>query len=121
MNRRPRSEFSKATKTAAWDRSGGRCEICTAKLFPGRFIYDHVIPTALGGEATLENCAVICKACNAVKTSSDQSRISKARDVEEKHLGMRKPGGFPRTYKGRPIKHKIGGGLVWRDSGEPVR
>lgn len=121
MNRRPREEFSKAVKTAAWDRCKGRCESCTAKLFPGRFIYDHDIPTALGGEPTLENCRVICDACDTAKTAKDQGVIAKARRCEEKHLGMQQKGqGWRKTYRGRPIRQKVGGGVVYADTGEPV-
>ena len=94
MNRRKRNEFTKATKIQAWDRSGGHCEECGAKLFTGKFVYDHKIPTALGGDASLENCKVQCSNCDKPKTAKDQTTIAKARRVEEKHRGVTKPKGF---------------------------
>lgn len=34
-----RDEFTKATKLAAWQASRGRCQVCTARLYPGKFEY----------------------------------------------------------------------------------
>lgn len=86
-----RREFPKAVKLAAWERCGGRCEECTAYLFPGRFQYDHDIPDGLGGEPTLANCVVRCSACHGTKTAKiDVPRIAKAKRVQANHLGIKK-------------------------------
>lgn len=86
-----RQEFGKKVKLAAWERCNGHCELCTAKLFTGKFTYDHIIPDAMGGEPTLENCQVICRACDTPKTAKDQGDIAKAKRVQAKHVGIRKP------------------------------
>ena len=90
-----RREFSKSVKLAAWERCGGRCEICTAKLFTGRITYDHIIPDGLGGEPVLSNVQVLCDNCNHEKTytgdcliSGDISRIAKTKRVRDKHIGI---------------------------------
>lgn len=89
----PRREFSKAVKVAAFnrcERAGFKCEnpACGAPLTTGRFHYDHVIPDALGGEPTLENCAVVCVVCHAEKTrGEDVPRIAKAKRQEARHIG----------------------------------
>ena len=111
-----RIEFTKKTKLEAWSRSGGNCEGCTARLYPGRFDYDHVIPTELGGPATLENCAVLCSACHRKKTGQiDIPTIAKSNRVRASHLKLKQP-------KGRPIpgskrsgyKRKMDGTVVKR-------
>ena len=64
-----RREFTARVKVQAYERSGGRCEACGAALMPGRIHYDHVVPDALGGWPTIENCAVLCTACHGAKTT----------------------------------------------------
>ena len=90
-----RQEFSKAIKLQAWERCKGHCERCTAKLFPGRFDYDHVKPDALGGDNSLANCQVLCEACHDKKTiTEDRPIIDKASRVRAKWLGLKaKPKG----------------------------
>lgn len=84
-----RREFPKAVKLAAWKRCAGNCEGCTAKLYPGKFDYDHDKPDAFGGEPTLENCKVLCANCHGEKTTKlDIPRISKADAMRDKHFGL---------------------------------
>lgn len=86
-----RTEFPKRIRVAAFERSEGRCEACTARIV-GTPQYDHILPDALGGEATLANCAVLCRTCHAVKTGTqDVPRIAKATRVREKNIGARRP------------------------------
>jgi 5-methylcytosine-specific restriction endonuclease McrA len=73
--------FSEPTKTAAWKRSGQRCE-CRRKehghLFPRCLIFffsrsqaefHHLTTLDQGGDDTLSNCQVLCKSCHR-KTDS---------------------------------------------------
>src|ERR1035437_10895913 len=74
-----RTEFSQKIKTNAAIRANGHCEICTRKLLTGDFHFDHEVPDALGGEATLENCRVLCRSCHGAKTAkTDIPTIAKA-------------------------------------------
>ena len=85
-----RQEFSKAVRLAAWNRCGGKCEVCTARLFPGKFRYDHDKPDTFGGEPTLENCVVRCWSCDKEKTyKQDIPAIAKSNRVRSKHLGLK--------------------------------
>jgi 5-methylcytosine-specific restriction endonuclease McrA len=90
--RSPRPEFSKKVKLQAWERCGGCCEdiACNgAKIIDGAH-YDHIIPAALGGEGTLENCQVLCAWHHRRKTKvEDMPRISKAKRILEKRAGLR--------------------------------
>ena len=109
-----RREFTRKVMAAAWKRAAGRCEGCTA--YPiGLGHFDHIIPDAMGGEPTLENCQVLCRNCHGEKTAKrDVPAIAKAKRREARHIGAHKsrsplPGG-----RGSPLKRKIGGGVVPR-------
>lgn len=113
---RDRTEFSKKTKLEAYTRANGHCEVCTAKLFVGKFQYDHVIPDALGGEATLSNCRVACSACHSTKTrEQDIPFIARAKRRAAKHIGAKAstsrplPGG-----RNSKFRKKISGEVVPR-------
>jgi len=101
-----RQEFSKQTKMLASERANGRCERCGTFLQSGLYHYDHVIPDAMQGEPTLENCQVICKTCHSSKTSGDRKTIAKSNHVRERHRNVRKRGGF-RGWR------KFNGEIVW--------
>lgn len=104
-----RREFSRAVMAAAADRAKGHCEQCTRKLLSGDFHFDHVIPDALGGEPTLENCAVLCRACHAAKTTKgDVPRIAKMKRQRDTALGIRKtrtPIKGWRRFNGDPVRN----------------
>jgi 5-methylcytosine-specific restriction endonuclease McrA len=101
-----RREFSAKIKAAAALRSGGHCESCTARLATGSYHYDHVIPDAMGGEPTLANCSVVCKACHSVKTGKhDVPQIAKAKRRERNRFGIKKPRTIRawRKFNGQPV------------------
>lgn len=83
----PRNEFTRKTKAQAFARADGKCEVCGVRLMPGKFRFDHILPDALGGEPTLENCKVQCSACDQPKTADDIRRIRKADRQRDKHTG----------------------------------
>ena len=112
-----RREFPKAVKLAAFQRANGRCEECSARLMVGAFHYDHRVPDALGGEPTLENCRVLCRACHAVKTAAqDVPSIAKAKRNEARHIGAKAPSRTPLPFGRRSrFKRKISGEIVARE------
>lgn len=73
-----RLEFPRKIKSAAFARSGGKCEACGLPFKAGAVEYDHILPAALGGEPSLANCRALCRACHVEKTASDVKRIRKA-------------------------------------------
>lgn len=86
-----RVEFPKAVRLAAWRRCCGRCEECDARLYPGRFEYDHSNPAAFLGTATLANCRVLCRPCHRKKThTSDVPAIAKSNRIRAAWAGIRK-------------------------------
>jgi 5-methylcytosine-specific restriction endonuclease McrA len=109
-----RHEFSKRIKAQAALRAKGQCEQCTARLRTGYIEYDHEIPDALGGMATLENCRVVCRSCHATKTQKvDIPRIAKANRNFRKANGIKSPSRFP-FARGSKLKRKISGEVVER-------
>lgn len=104
-----RREFTKRVRLDAWTRCNGRCEICGARLHPGRHRYDHRTPDTFGGEPTLSNCQVICDSCDNEKTYvNDIPAIAKNNRVRNKHLGIkrRKRTISGRRFDGTPIPSK---------------
>ena len=85
-----RLEFTKATKLAAFQRSGGRCECgCGLKVL-GTPEYHHRIPAALGGSNDLDNCEVWDPKHHKQQTAEkDVPQIAKSRRVAEKRMGLR--------------------------------
>ena len=87
-----RREFSAKVKLQAFDNCGGLCVRCTARLYPGKYRYNHRIPDAIGGEPTLDNCEVLCLNCDTPQTYAiDIPRIAKAKRIRKKHHGIKKP------------------------------
>lgn len=102
-----RREFAAKIRAAAYDRSGGHCEQCTAPIRYGAQ-YDHIVPDALGGEPTLENCMVLCVTCHRSKTTGeDVPRIAKSKRVKGNHINAReRRGGFRgwRKFNGEIVR-----------------
>lgn len=104
-----RREFSPKVMVAAFERAAGHCESCRAKLTVGKIAYDHVVPDALGGSPTLENCAVLCTACHGLKTrTQDVPAIAKVKRIKAKHIGARKRSTFPKPPPGTRFDWKLG-------------
>lgn len=82
-----RAEFPRKVRAAVFLRAGGCCEACGAKLKTGEGEVDHVLPCALGGEATEANARLLCRVCHTAKTADDIRSIRKADRVRDKHTG----------------------------------
>lgn len=105
-----RREFSRKVKLAAFKRAKGKCEKCGMWLHVGRVHYDHVTPDGLGGEPTLENCAVLCKWCHGGKTAKhDVPMMAKADRLKAKHIGAK-----PKRPWGGKFRKLMSGEVVLR-------
>ena len=108
-----RREFSKATKLAAWQRSGGICECgCGVKIISGDGPeYDHRIEDMLDGGNDVDNCVVLRKRCHDRKTKERRPEIDKVRRGFENRIKARDRRGKPMPgTKASGWKHKIDGG-----------
>jgi 5-methylcytosine-specific restriction protein A len=94
-----RLEFSRRTKRDAFARCKGHCEGCGFKLREGHFHYDHVKPTGwLEGDATLENCEVLCALCHERKTAREAGDKAKSDRIRDKRIGaLTSRRGFPKA------------------------
>lgn len=109
-----RTEFTAKVKAAAAMRANGQCEECTRRLMTGDFHFDHVIPDGLGGTATLDNCAVLCRSCHSLKTTRrDVPTIAKAKRNYNKARSIRKQSQFA-CSKNSKWKKKLNGEVVAR-------
>lgn len=94
-----RTEFPIAVRRAALERCGRHCEgklpggmRCDVPLQRGRFQFDHDLPDWMGGEATLDNCMVLCTPCHRAKTGQvDIPVIAKTKRIIDREKGIRKP------------------------------
>jgi 5-methylcytosine-specific restriction endonuclease McrA len=102
-----RIEFSRKTKAKAKDRAGDRCELCGGAS--ARFEFDHILAAELGGEATLENCQMVCVICHRGKTTTDIRMIRKSDRIRDRKSGALKS---KKGFRGWKL---FDGTLVWRE------
>lgn len=100
-----RAEFSKKTREAAFERSGGLCEASGARYglpdgqrcnapIKNRAVYDHDDPDANSKDNGLENCRAICAICHEFKTDKvDKPMIAKTVRMRQKNRSIRGPKG----------------------------
>lgn len=121
IGKAPDTPIPPRVKLRVFERDGGRCKECTRKVGPGHmpFQIDHATAIINRGENRESNLQVLCSHCHAIKTGQDVAEKSKVARVRSKHLGIKKPSRFPGS-RGSKFKQKIGGGVVYRDTGEPV-
>ena len=105
----PRSEFSRKTRARVFARAAGRCEGCGAKLKVREGEYDHVLPCALGGEATEDNCKLLCRVCHSKKTADDIRQTRKADRQRDAHTGAKRTSRPIPGSKRSGWKHKMDG------------
>ena len=105
-----RQEFSKATLREGLKRSRGNCEAigewyglaedqrCNS-IYGIAFDGDHIIACSIGGDNSLYNLAVVCKACHKAKTTKlDTPRAAKTKRMSDKYLGVHKPKGKIKSH-----------------------
>jgi len=128
MTRRPdhiprRKAFTKPVKAAVLQRSGGMCE-ASGCANVGRD-FDHIRPCAIGGNNSLDNCQLLCRACNAAKGVQEAQEAAKAdraggrsgqyaRRTRAKENGTYKP--IPSRGFGRGWKRKLNGMVERKDT-----
>ena len=62
-----RARIPEEVRAFVWDRDEGRCVRCAAE---DDLQFDHVIPVARGGSASVDNVQVLCGECNRLKSDS---------------------------------------------------
>ncbi len=86
-----RMEFTRKVKAQIIARANGKCEKCSAMLKTGEGEVDHILPCALGGEATVANGRLLCRVCHVGKTADDIRRVRKFDRQRDKVTGALRP------------------------------
>jgi 5-methylcytosine-specific restriction endonuclease McrA len=86
-----RMEFSRKDKAKIIARANGKCEKCYAMLKTSEGEVDHILPCALGGEATVANGRLLCRVCHVEKTAGDIKAIRKSDRQRDKASGAVRP------------------------------
>ena len=60
--------FTDKMKREAYERQNGVCVKCGQCFDFGQMEGDHIIPWSKGGKTTAENCQMLCRRCNGVKS-----------------------------------------------------
>jgi len=109
-----RGSLSTKRKLAIWEREKGICMLCSVKLVPGKFIYEHVKALELGGEDIDSNIRLTCVNCATEKTKADHKNAAAAKRTKASTLGLKKsktPLPFGKVSK---WKRKLDGTIVPR-------
>ena len=119
-----RREFSKDVRREAHARSGGICECyrivgvpglipggCGQPLGTGNTFYEHIICDGIGGDPTLENCAVLTKTCWRIKTDTyDRPIVAKSNRQHDREICIGRADGPPMPGSKRSsVKHLLNG------------
>jgi 5-methylcytosine-specific restriction protein A len=109
-----RLEFSRKTKAARYLHAKGMCEGCGIKLTKTPH-YDHDVPTGwMGGDASLENCRVLCQPCHTAKTSAEAPIKAKGDRIRDKAIGAKTSRWTIPGSRKSPWKRKMDGTVVRR-------
>ena len=86
-------------KLRVWDRSQGKCEVCTRKLHNGdRWECDHIIALINGGANAENNLRVCCAWCHKRKSAEDVAQKSFEYKRKSRNAGIKRR---KRTIPGR--------------------
>lgn len=124
--------FSKATKRAARERSGEKCEAvgtwygleegqrCNAPLSKG-VEFDHIDLDANSRDNSLDNAAAVCIPCHRFKTKHrDIPLAAKTLRQQDKDKGIERASQMP-CSRSTPWKRTMSGRTVCRSCGEEPR
>jgi 5-methylcytosine-specific restriction endonuclease McrA len=111
--------MSEARATRIFLAHRGRCGICTNVIRDGeKWDADHIKALWDGGTDTDANLHPVHVKCHQGKTATEAGqRARRNKAITASFAGKSKPG---RKLGNPKFKTKIGGGIVWRDTGKPV-
>ena len=60
--------FTESQKRTAYERQAGVCHKCRKHCELSEMEADHITPWSKGGKTSLENCQMLCRECNRIKS-----------------------------------------------------
>jgi len=116
-----RKSHTPLQRAKIFDAHDGICHICRQKIQVGeKWEIEHVIALEISRDDSDENKAPAHTSCHRKKTRSDAKNIAKAKRVRAKHIGAHKSKNPMPGSRNHPLKKKVGGGVVRRDTGEEI-
>lgn len=103
-----RKSMTPTRRLRLFEAHSGRCCLCNETIDGVRekWTIEHLRALGLGGEDDDENCAPAHEDCRRIKDKDDVERISKAKRVKQRHIGIRavpkqkiRSPGFPVSQK----------------------
>lgn len=114
----PTAKIPDRVKRRIWLRENGKCYLTGRKINVGdKHQFEHEIALVNGGEHSESNIRLALDAPHKLKTKSDLAEKAKVARLFNAHHGIKKP---KSNLSNSPYKRKIGGQVVWKDTGEPV-
>lgn len=101
----PDAAIPPRVKLRIFEKHNGICAVCTRKLMPGRFEFDHETAIINGGEHRESNIRPVCTSpCHSEKTRKDKTEKSQRAMRKKKRLGLQPKRTIPgRRFDGTPI------------------
>jgi CRISPR/Cas system-associated protein Cas10 (large subunit of type III CRISPR-Cas system) len=109
--------FSRPVKRSTYARANGCCESCGVYLPAGfgGIVYDHRILWKLSEDSSIDNCQMLCTACDSAKTyGKDLTEIAKVMRVADERIGIKRSSKKLPAGRNSGIKKKINGEVVRR-------
>jgi 5-methylcytosine-specific restriction endonuclease McrA len=113
-----RRKLTPHRRLQVWEKTGGRCVLCSRKIDGAReqWIAEHIRALELGGADALENMGPAHEACALIKTQDDHRRTAKAKRQKIQHIGAQVSKNPLPCGKGSRWKRTIVGKIVRRES-----
>lgn len=111
-----RGRLTPHRRLRVWEKTGGRCVLCAAKIDGGRerWIAEHIRALELGGTDDLENMGPAHEACALEKTREDHRQAARAKRQKIRHIGAEAPKRPLPFGKHSPWRRKLSGRIVPR-------
>lgn len=90
-----------------FEKTGGKCYICSQRLRAGHWEAEHKIPLWDGGKNEEGNLWPSCEACHALKTADEATQRAEARRHRMKSAGISRP-------KKKIPYRRADGTVMWR-------
>jgi hypothetical protein len=115
-----RKSLTRKQRVQIFMKTDGRCHECGQRLEIKGWDAHHPQALALLGPDDIDALVPLCKPCHKVDTADDVKTIAKCKRVRDKHIGAKKSKSPLPFGRDSPLKKKMDGSVVKRETGEPA-